>query len=181
MGLTELATKAELEPSLVSRLLAESETNRRDPRIEHVYAFARALAIAPIQLVAGTPAEALLDEWVPREAMAAEVESRILAQNEAAALRADLAGCQRELRIRDQQLEAARSTYARLEQKNRELEAENGRLEEFARVSHEEAQQALAKAARSDKEAASAKARASAVVATAGFVGAVALAKKLSR
>jgi len=92
-----LARKAELAPSLLSRLTTENESTRREPQIEHVLALARGLEIAPAELVAGTDAESVLSLWIPREEFEKEVQARHKAQVEAAVLRTDQAGLKREL------------------------------------------------------------------------------------
>lgn len=96
LSIAELATNAELDASLVSRLLTETESTRREPRLEHVLAIARALGMVPRELVVGTSAEQLLGEWVPRTEFEAESKLRTEAQTEAATLRTDLAGARSE-------------------------------------------------------------------------------------
>ncbi len=92
VSLSELAEKSELAPSLVSKLLTETESARREPRLEHVLVIARVLEMPPGELVAGTDAESLLGEWVPRTEFEAESKARITAQADSAKLRTELAG-----------------------------------------------------------------------------------------
>lgn len=92
LTLADLAERAELAPSLLSKLLTETEAVRREPRLEHVLALARALGVAAPELVAGTSAERLLGEWVPRGQYDEETRARGAAQAEAAVLRTELAG-----------------------------------------------------------------------------------------
>lgn len=96
LSLAELAERAELAPSLVSKLLTDTDAARRDPRLEHVLAIARALELAPRELVQGTNAEPLLGEWVPRAELEAESKARSAAQNEASKLRTELVGVRSE-------------------------------------------------------------------------------------
>jgi transcriptional regulator with XRE-family HTH domain len=96
MSISDLAQRSELEPSLVSKLLTETDAVRRDPRLEHVLVIARALEVGPRELVAGTGAEALLGEWVPRAELEAESLARTQAQTDAAASRTELAGARGE-------------------------------------------------------------------------------------
>jgi transcriptional regulator with XRE-family HTH domain len=95
-SIAELAERAELAASLVSKLLTDTDASRREPRLEHVLAIARALEIAPRELVLGTTAEALLGEWVPRAEFDEESKARSAAQTEAAQLRTELAGARSE-------------------------------------------------------------------------------------
>jgi transcriptional regulator with XRE-family HTH domain len=96
LTIAELAERAELAASLVSKLLTETDAARREPRLEHVLAIARALEAAPRDLVLGTPAESLLGEWLPRDEFEAESKARSLSQTEAAQLRTELAGARSE-------------------------------------------------------------------------------------
>jgi len=95
--IADLADRAELAASLVSKLLTETDAARREPRLEHVLAIARALEVAPRELVLGTTAELLLGEWVPRREFDEESKARSEAQTEAAQLRTELAGARSEV------------------------------------------------------------------------------------
>jgi transcriptional regulator with XRE-family HTH domain len=66
LTIAALAERAELAPSLVSKLLTETDAARREPTLEHVLSIARSLEISPGELVAGTGAERLLGQWVLR-------------------------------------------------------------------------------------------------------------------
>lgn len=102
----ELADRAELAPSLVSKLLTDTDAARREPRLEHVFAIARALEVQPLALVAGTSTHALLSGWVPRQELSQEAKTRCEAQADAARLRTELAESRAEAKalreIRDQ-------------------------------------------------------------------------------
>ena len=88
----DLAKAAGLDPSLVSRLAADSDDARRSPKIEHLIALARALDVLPAELVAGTDAADVLGAWVPRSEYDREARARLDAQVEAAQARTDAAG-----------------------------------------------------------------------------------------
>ncbi|MBK6381781.1 MAG: helix-turn-helix transcriptional regulator [Chitinophagaceae bacterium] len=85
-----LAQRAELTPSLLSRLTTENLSTRRDPQIEYILALARVLEVAPAELVAGTEAEPILGQWIPRYEFEKEVQARNEAQAEASELRTEL-------------------------------------------------------------------------------------------
>lgn len=95
----ELADRAELAPSLVSKLLTDTDATRREPRLEQAFALARALEIQPLALVAGTSAHALLSDWVPREEFSQEAKARYEAQADAARLRTELAQSRAEVAV----------------------------------------------------------------------------------
>jgi transcriptional regulator with XRE-family HTH domain len=95
--ITQLADDAELAPSLVSKLLTETETSRREPRLEHVLAIARALGAHPREVVLGTTAEPLLGEYLPRDEFDKECAARSEAQAAASEIRMELAGARSEL------------------------------------------------------------------------------------
>lgn len=128
----ELAEKADLAPSLISKLAAESEESRREPRLEHVFAIARALEMPPRELVVGTTAEVLLDEWVPRDELQAEAQARAEAQAAAAALRTELAGARREIEELKGEIDQTLKKLAAAMQQSTDLEAIN-RKERTAR------------------------------------------------
>lgn len=94
--LAELAERAELPPSVVSKLLTDTDASRREPRLEHILGIARALELQPRELVIGTDAEGILGDWVPRTEFEAESTARGLAQTQAATLRTELAGTRQE-------------------------------------------------------------------------------------
>ncbi len=115
-----LAKSAALTPSLLSRLITETESARRDPQIEHIIALARGLEMAPAELVAGTEAEQVLGQWIPRSELEKEVQVRLQAQAEAMELRVDLAGIRSELKSLSKELEqmtqeAAKATMREVE------------------------------------------------------------------
>ncbi|HZI11634.1 MAG TPA: helix-turn-helix domain-containing protein [Myxococcus sp.] len=94
--IAELADRAELAASLVSKLLTDTDAARREPRLEHILAMARALEVTPRELVLGTTAEAQLGEWIPRTEFDEESKARSTAQTESARLRTELAGARSE-------------------------------------------------------------------------------------
>lgn len=96
MGIGDLAEKAGLNDSLVSKLLTETDDARREPKIEHVLAIARALEISAAKLCENTTAMPTLLEWVPIAELNLEVNARTAAQLEASKLRTQLAGAQAE-------------------------------------------------------------------------------------
>ncbi|MBZ0116736.1 MAG: helix-turn-helix transcriptional regulator, partial [Sandaracinaceae bacterium] len=68
LSLAQLAERAELDASLVSRLT----NGQRAPRPEHVVAIARALGVGPLEL--GTEAaKAMTIEWVARAELEREI------------------------------------------------------------------------------------------------------------
>jgi transcriptional regulator with XRE-family HTH domain len=97
MTIGDLAERAELDPSLVSRLLAATASARREPRIEHILALARAFEVTPGELVEGTEATSVLRDWVPRAEFDAEATARVQAQTQAAESRTELAGARAEI------------------------------------------------------------------------------------
>jgi transcriptional regulator with XRE-family HTH domain len=128
-SIAELAERAELAASLVSKLLTDTDASRREPRLEHVLAIARALEIAPRELVLGTTAEALLGEWVPRAEFDEESKARSAAQTEAAQLRTELAGARSESA-------SLRSTVDQLSQEVTTVTRRLGDVEANARREH---------------------------------------------
>lgn len=115
MTQAELAEKAELAPSLVSKLLTESEGSRRDPRVEHILALARAFELTPGLLVAGTTAAGVLSDWIPRIELEAESKLRAEAQSEAARLRTELAGICSEAQTLGGEVERLAENLAKLQ------------------------------------------------------------------
>jgi transcriptional regulator with XRE-family HTH domain len=93
----ELAQRTGLDGSLVSKLLTDTDTSRRDPLLEHILSIARALEITPRELVAGTTAEKVLNEWVPRDELEAESKTRAEAQARATNLETELAAASTEI------------------------------------------------------------------------------------
>jgi transcriptional regulator with XRE-family HTH domain len=126
LTIAELAERAELAASLVSKLLTETDATRREPRLEHVLAIARALELAPRELVLGTTAETILGEWVPRTEFEEESKARSAAQTEAAQLRTELAGVRSEAN-------ALRSTVDQLSQEVATATRRLGDVESAAR------------------------------------------------
>jgi transcriptional regulator with XRE-family HTH domain len=123
-GLTSaaLAKKAELAPSLLSRLITENGSARRDPQIDHIFALARAFELPPAEFVVGTEAASVLDEWVPRDELEREIRTRHEAQLEASTLRTDLAGTEMEIQGLTRELD--RMTQEAREAQERELTAQ---------------------------------------------------------
>lgn len=99
MSVTQLAVDADLDQSVVSRLLSENSETRREPRIEHILALARALDVAPGEIVAGTEAVGVLGAWIPREELEREIDVRVAAQREASQLRRELTGVAKQLEV----------------------------------------------------------------------------------
>jgi transcriptional regulator with XRE-family HTH domain len=144
--IAELAERAELAASLVSKLLTETDAARREPRLEHVLAIARALEVPPRELVLGTTAETLIGEWVPRSEFDQESRARGAAQTEAAQLRTELAGaCSEVLALKasvDQLSNEVTSATRRLG----DVEAAARREQTTLRVARESAEAKLASA-----------------------------------
>ena len=115
LSLAQLAERAELDASLVSRLA----NGHRAPRPEHVIAIARALGAGPLEL--GTEAaKAMTIEWVARAELERESASRQVAQAEAAATR-------REIEPLRASAEALRTQLAELEHALSRAEAARAR------------------------------------------------------
>lgn len=121
---SNLAKQADLTPSVLSRLITETESTRREPQIEHIWALARALEVAPAELVVGTEAESILRQWVPRVELEKEVQARYEAQLETSGLRTELAGLHSELKSLAGELDQTRQEAAEASQ--REIEARKG-------------------------------------------------------
>lgn len=108
ISLAELATRAGLEPSLLSRLTSENPASRRAPRPEHILRIARVLEVHPFEL--GRQAQSiLLVEWVARAELEREITARQQAQTEAAQVRLELET------LRAGELAALREQNAQLE------------------------------------------------------------------
>lgn len=90
----DLAESAELDPSLVSRLLSENESTRREPRTEHLFAIARALGVPPSDLAHCADVEPAIRDWVSRPEFESECDARSAAQAEMARARAEAAAAQ---------------------------------------------------------------------------------------
>ena len=118
-----LAQRAELTPSLLSRLTTENLSTRRDPQIEHILALARGLEVAPAELVADTEAEPILGQWIPREEFMKEVQTRNEAQAEASELRTELAGVRSELKSLTTELEQMSQEVTKASQRAADAEA----------------------------------------------------------
>lgn len=118
-----LAQRAELTPSLLSRLTTENLSTRRDPQIEHILALARGLEVAPAELVADTEAESILGQWIPREEFMKEVQTRNEAQAEASELRTELAGVRSELKSLTTELEQMSQEVTKASQRAADAEA----------------------------------------------------------
>ena len=144
--IADLAERAELAASLVSKLLTETDAARREPRLEHVLAISRALEVPPRELVLGTTAESLLGEWVPRAEFDEESKARSASQTEAAQLRTELAGARTEvatLRSTTEQLSQEVTTTMR---RLGDVEAGARREQTTLRVAREAAESKLASA-----------------------------------
>ena len=118
-----LAMRAGLTPSLLSRLTTENLSTRRDPQIEHILALARGLEVSPAELVAGTEAEPILGQWIPRDEFEKEVQARNQAQAEASELRTELAGTRSELTTLRNELEQIGQEVTKASQRAAEAEA----------------------------------------------------------
>lgn len=116
-----LAKRAELTPSLLSRLITGTNATRRDPQIEQLLAIAQGLEVAPAELVAGTDAESILGQWIPQVEFEKEAHARAQAQAEASELRTDLAGLRSELKSLAGELDQMSQQAAQASQ--REIEA----------------------------------------------------------
>ncbi|HXK16721.1 MAG TPA: helix-turn-helix transcriptional regulator, partial [Polyangiaceae bacterium] len=142
----ELAQRSELDGSLVSKLLTDTDASRREPRIEHIIAIASALEITPRELVAGTEAEKVLGEWIPRAELAAESKIRAQAQARATNLETELVGAKAEA-------SAAKVEITSLTRRLGELEAAAGRELATTRIALQRAEAKLAATA-SERDAA---------------------------
>lgn len=140
--LAELAERAELAASLVSKLLTDTEAARREPRLEHILAIARALELPPRELVAGTTAEPLLSEWLPRTELEEESKARTIAQSEAATLRTELAGARTEVQAMKTSVDQVSQELAAATRRTGDVEATARR----ERVTRETAEAKLASA-----------------------------------
>jgi transcriptional regulator with XRE-family HTH domain len=136
---SELAQRAELDGSLVSKLLTDTDASRREPRIEHIISLARALEVTPRELVAGTTAEVVLGEWVPRRELEDESKSRAQAQARVTNLETDLAAANAEVRVLKVEVSSVTKRLG-------ELEAAAGRQIAELRVAHQVAEAKLAAA-----------------------------------
>ena len=141
-----LAQQAGITPSLLSRLITETETARREPQIEHILALARGLELAPAELVAGTDAEQVLGQWLPREEFENEVKARGQAQAEASELRTELAGVRSELQTLKTELEQMNQEVSRASQRAAEAEASARRDLPALRAARSAAEAKLAQA-----------------------------------
>lgn len=94
---SELSRRAGITPSQLSRIITETEAARRIPQLEQVLSIARALELAPAELVAGTELADLLTGWISRDQFDSEVSARQEAQAEASRLRTEVAGLKSEI------------------------------------------------------------------------------------
>lgn len=144
--IAELADRAELAASLVSKLLTDTDATRREPRLEHILAIARALELAPRELVVGTTAEALLGEWVPRAEFDEESKARSEAQSEAAQLRTELAGARSEAQALKTSVDQLSEEVATAQRQLGDFEAAARRERATLRAAREAAEAKLAAA-----------------------------------
>lgn len=145
-SIAELAERAELAASLVSKLLTDTDATRREPRLEHVLTIARALETAPRELVLGTNAEALLGEWVPRAEFDEESKARSAAQTEAAQLRTEFAGARSESASLRSMVDQVSREVTTATQRLTDVEANARRAHTTLRVARESAEARLASA-----------------------------------
>ncbi len=146
LSLAELAERTELAPSLLSKLLTETDAARREPRLEHVLAIARALEVAPRELVLGTVAESLLGEWVPRSEFDEESKARSTAQTQAAEFRTELAGARSEAKTLRSTVDRLSQDVAVATRRAADVEATARRESTALRVGRESAEAKLASA-----------------------------------
>lgn len=146
LSLAELAERAELAASLVSKLLTDTDAARREPRMEHVLAIARALELAPRELVQGTTAEPLLGEWVPRSELEAESDARSEAQKEASELRTDLVGARSEASTLRSSVDKLSQQLSAANRRASDVEAQARRELTTLRVGRDSAEARLASA-----------------------------------
>lgn len=106
-SLAEVARDADLDPSVVSRLAAKDAGTRREPRLEQVIALARALGTTPAELIEGTDAASIFNDWVPRSQFDQEVSARLAAQRAVSAAEAEVARLEAQLALlRDEERRA---------------------------------------------------------------------------
>jgi len=117
----ELAERADLDSSLISKLLTDTDASRRDPRVEHIVSIARALGMTPRELVVGTTAEPVLGEWVPRDELARESEIRAQAQARATNLETNLLATKAELAAMQEEVSALSRRLGDLETASQRL------------------------------------------------------------
>ena len=151
LSIAQLSEQAELAPSLVSKLLTDTASARREPRLEHVLDIARALQLAPAEVVGGTDAESLLAEWVPRAEFEAESKARTAAQAQAAGLRTDLAGARSEVEGLRAAIEQLTQSLAIVNQQRSESDTRAQREQALLRVVKESAE-ARCKAALAERD-----------------------------
>lgn len=150
-SLAELAELAELAPSLVSKLLTDTDAARREPRLEHVLAIARALEITPRELVLGTSAESILSDWIPRAELEEESKARSAAQAESARLRTELAGARSEVNSLRSSVDHLSEEAATITRRLGEVEA-SARRERTAILTARDSAKAKLEAALSERD-----------------------------
>jgi len=123
----ELAEHADLAPAALSRILSGD----RDPRMEHLIALASALDITLTELVEGTTAARIVQDWIPRarfeDSEKARVDSlreRDIARADAAARTAEVTSLKRTLKTLTGRIEALEG-----EQVQSRMEVEAARLQ----------------------------------------------------
>jgi len=144
MSMADLATQSGLDQSYVSKLLAESDATRREPKLDHVFSIARALKVGPSELAFGTEAEALLGGWVEREQLEREAAARSKAETDAAKLRTDLAAATRLVETLKGEVEDLVAKVANAEDGARQWKRRCAEAEETAAVAMSERDVALA-------------------------------------
>jgi transcriptional regulator with XRE-family HTH domain len=133
-SLSELADAADLPLTVVSRLLTDTDGVRRKPNVEHLFALARALGVAPRQLVHGTDAATTLAEWAPQSELDAEANERAKAQAGATRLRTELAGMTAKVKALEAALAATQKKHGEAM-----VSATNARIELFSRTAERDA------------------------------------------
>lgn len=127
MSLAEVAEKAGLSPSLLSRLVSEKADTRRTIQPDQVMAIARALEMAPGELLVTLDAAEMMGQWVERESLDAEADARLRAQEEAARTRTDL---QAVIAQRDVLQRSLKASQARVEHLTKEVNRVQAELAE---------------------------------------------------
>jgi len=81
-----LAERAKLSPAMLSRILSAE----RAVRMEHLVALASALGVTVAELVSGTSAASVVEEWVPSELLDACQQALARGEHELTVLRAEV-------------------------------------------------------------------------------------------
>jgi transcriptional regulator with XRE-family HTH domain len=114
MTQTQLAEAADIAPAGLSRILSTGE-DRREPTMAHVLAIAPVLKVTVAELVGGTDATDVLNDWIPKEVHEESERDRLEAQSALELARADVSSRDSEIGLLRGRVTAFGDEKAKLE------------------------------------------------------------------